>query len=87
MCGIVAVFTTEPSPKIKSCIERSLDRVTHRGPDGRGLALGHGSNLVASTDQATATWGLGHVRLAIVDLSSATRQPSSRTLGYWSVML
>jgi len=84
MCGIVAVFTTEPSLKIKSCIERSLDRVTHRGPDGRGLALGHGPNLIENTDQAAATWGLGHVRLAIVDLSSAAHQPmTTPNRKYW----
>lgn len=86
MCGIVAVFTDEPSVKIKSYIERSLDRVIHRGPDGRGLILGHGQSLIAGSEQAGATWGLGHVRLAILDLSAAGRQPmTTPDKKYWII--
>ena len=57
MCGIVA----EHGGSDPKTLERMLDRLTHRGPDDRGMvALGH-------------AW-LGHRRLSIVDLDSG-RQP------------
>lgn len=43
-------------------VERCLDRIAHRGPDDRGLVEVEGVRL-------------GHVRLAIQDLSDASAQP------------
>ncbi|MEJ2133067.1 MAG: asparagine synthetase B, partial [Gammaproteobacteria bacterium] len=42
-----------------------LSLLVHRGPDDEGIEVGPG-------------WGLGHRRLAILDLSSAGRQPMER---------
>ena len=68
-------FQTNLPPKSNRDIERSLDIVAHRGPHGRGVVLGRGSQVITDSEQAAATWGLGHVRLAIVDLTPAGNQP------------
>lgn len=51
MCGVVAVAGAEVDG---ATLERALDALAHRGPDGRGLWCGDGV-------------ALGHTRLAIVD--------------------
>jgi len=57
MCGITGVFHHRGAKPIdRSLLSRMNDAVTHRGPDGSGLFVGSGV-------------GLGHRRLAIVDLS------------------
>jgi len=63
MCGIVGFqgdFTVE-------LLRSMTDAVAHRGPDGEGT-------LFLQEDGALPT-GLGHRRLAIIDLSSGGRQP------------
>jgi asparagine synthase (glutamine-hydrolysing) len=63
VCGIVGFqggFTME----LLSCM---TDSVAHRGPDGSGLEI--------QKVDGQAPTGLGHRRLAIIDLSSAGRQP------------
>ena len=75
MCGIAAVFTSTEQPDLHDQIRRSLDKVQHRGPDGDGIVIGR-ANEVSSENQP-AIWGLGHVRLAILDLTTAGRQPMS----------
>lgn len=67
MCGIVGRLDLRgiDQPAIAPGLSRALDRLGRRGPDGRG------------------TWSdgrcmLGHTRLAIIDLSSAARQPMVR---------
>jgi len=52
-----------------------MERAAHRGPDGQGLILGRGNKLLDDDSDGAATWGLGHVRLAILDLSPAGLQP------------
>ncbi|KAB8270195.1 hypothetical protein BDV30DRAFT_229209 [Aspergillus minisclerotigenes] len=74
MCGLTAFLTVGGIPGCVHCanngpglekqLEESLDLVNHRGPDARGRWF--------STDHRV---GLGHVRLSIVDLSSAGNQP------------
>ena len=59
MCGILGSFCV--SPQIFS-IERALSRLKHRGPDGEGVSW--------AGDTCH-----GHVRLALLDLSSASAQP------------
>jgi asparagine synthase (glutamine-hydrolysing) len=63
MCGIVG-FQGDYQPHL---LEAMTDAVAHRGPDGTGIKV-----LLAPRGQST---GLGHRRLAIIDLSEAGRQP------------
>jgi len=65
MCGITGFVLgpgtdVDPGPTLR----RMTDSLTHRGPDGCGLHL----------DRDGAV-GLGHRRLAVVDLSEAGKQP------------
>src|SRR5450432_2241746 len=63
MCGIVGVQGDFPAGLLK----RMTDCVAHRGPDGEGA-------LWIDVPKEART-GLGHRRLAIIDLSAAGRQP------------
>lgn len=57
MCGFVGIFDLEGRRPIDRTLLGSMnDRQAHRGPDGAGLYVGGGI-------------GLGHRRLAIIDLS------------------
>ncbi len=63
MCGIVGFqggFSAE-------LLQRMADAVAHRGPDGAGTAVLNGPGQPST--------GLGHRRLAIIDLSAAGQQP------------
>lgn len=74
MCGICGIIG-RPSPDTASRIGRMMDRMAHRGPDGRGMWL---------SDDGTVA--LGHVRLAIVDTSEAGTQPMHHPAGLHSVV-
>lgn len=63
MCGILGVVQQDQHID-SSLFARMLDTLTHRGPDGRGVRLLEGGNVI-----------LGHRRLAIIDLSPAGAQP------------
>jgi asparagine synthase (glutamine-hydrolysing) len=63
MCGIVG-YLSNRKPIDAGLLAAMRDAVAHRGPDGEGLWLSE-DGLV----------GLGHRRLAIVDLSEGGRQP------------
>lgn len=68
MCGIVGVYaygSHEPTIT-ESLLSTMTDTMVHRGPDGKGLWI--------SKDRRV---GLGHRRLAIIDLSEAAAQPMS----------
>lgn len=67
MCGI-AGFQGQYSREL---LRRMVDAIAHRGPDGEGL--------VVHEEAGCAPTGLGHRRLAIIDLSAAGRQPMSAT--------
>ncbi|MBQ9813652.1 MAG: asparagine synthase (glutamine-hydrolyzing) [Thermoguttaceae bacterium] len=73
MCGICGAVWTSARKQIDlTTLDRVTDALTKRGPDDRGslrLPLTPG---VPSEEKGVA---LGHRRLAIVDLSSAGRQP------------
>ena len=66
MCGIVGVlgFQNSEFRVTKPYLVRLRDQMIHRGPDGAGLWIDPVLNV-----------GLGHRRLAIVDLSAAAAQP------------
>jgi asparagine synthase (glutamine-hydrolysing) len=73
MCGIVGGWLPRARPE---SLAVSLDVLAHRGPDGRGCAI----------DGATGVM-LGHVRLAIIDLSSAGAQPMKSDDGRITLVL
>ena len=62
MCGIAGVLNFDGSPVDPRVLKRMTDAIAHRGPDGEGWYRDKGV-------------GLGHRRLAIIDLSEAGRQP------------
>jgi asparagine synthase (glutamine-hydrolysing) len=85
MCGISALFLKSPESR-HAPFRRSLDLVSHRGPDGRGIIWGQGGGQVLCGEQCeeTFSWALGHVRLAILDTSCKGLQPMSAGNGsYW----
>ena len=64
MCGIVGAFRPGRSASGPDTIAHMRDRMAHRGPDGAGLWR--------SRDESC---GLGHRRLAIIDVSENASQP------------
>ncbi|MEN6458078.1 MAG: asparagine synthase (glutamine-hydrolyzing) [Thermoguttaceae bacterium] len=73
MCGIAGGMWTDPAKVVEpETLQRMVDVLRHRGPDGEGTYRATISNGVhASTPVGVA---LGHRRLAIIDLSSG-QQP------------
>jgi asparagine synthase (glutamine-hydrolysing) len=66
MCGIAGIFLSPswPSHSRLDVLPTMLETLQHRGPDGAGVWLDRIAGI-----------GLGHRRLAIVDLSDSGRQP------------
>src|SRR5215469_8171069 len=66
MCGIAGVLSFSNSSHwvCAQDLERMIDSMAHRGPDGAGIWV--------APDQRTA---LGHRRLSIIDLASTASQP------------
>ena len=62
MCGIAGILNINRQPVAHSQIKAMTDSISHRGPDGEGQYI----------DECL---GLGHRRLAVIDLSSAGHQP------------
>jgi asparagine synthase (glutamine-hydrolysing) len=62
MCGIVGVASRHGKPIAANLLDRMTDALAHRGPDSRGVYR----------DGAV---GLGHRRLAIIDLTASGHQP------------
>ena len=66
MCGIAGVISAERDYAGGAATNRMLHAQRHRGPDGEGFWSG----LVGNFEVA-----LGHLRLAIIDLTEAGHQP------------
>lgn len=62
MCGITGILHRDGSPASPVVLRRMTDIIAHRGPDGEGQYV-------------DGALGLGHRRLAIIDLSPAGHQP------------
>ncbi len=62
MCGITGIFNLNGEPVPPVILRSMTDAIAHRGPDGEGFY----------TDSFV---GLGHRRLAIIDISPAGHQP------------
>jgi asparagine synthase (glutamine-hydrolysing) len=62
MCGIAGLIYTNNAPVSPVAIQKMTDSIAHRGPDGEGHWI-------------EGNVGIGHRRLAILDLSNAGHQP------------
>jgi asparagine synthase (glutamine-hydrolysing) len=62
MCGIAGSFAPRGVMDAPASVDKMLDRIAHRGPDGRGL-----------TDAGPIVFG--HLRLSILDLTDRAAQP------------
>lgn len=62
MCGIAGLYDLRNAPVSSVDVRRMTDAIAHRGPDGEG-------------EYTDGCIGLGHRRLAIIDLSPTGRQP------------
>jgi asparagine synthase (glutamine-hydrolysing) len=62
MCGIAGLINLDGEPISPVVLKKMTDVIAHRGPDGEGHWI-------------EGNVGLGHRRLAIIDLSSAGHQP------------
>jgi asparagine synthase (glutamine-hydrolysing) len=96
MCGITGVVALNGRPVDLRVLQRMNDLQAHRGPDGEGFVVswaesnGFCSAFLRHTDQGRsappARVGLGHRRLAILDLSDRGLQPmSAGASGAWIV--
>ncbi|MFP5501369.1 MAG: asparagine synthase (glutamine-hydrolyzing), partial [Candidatus Sericytochromatia bacterium] len=62
MCGIAGILHLDAQPASQVLLRRMTDAIAHRGPDGEGQLV-------------EGAVGLGHRRLAILDLTPAGHQP------------
>ena len=62
MCGITGLIYTNNAPVSPVVLQKMTDSIAHRGPDGEGHWI-------------EGNVGIGHRRLAIIDLSPAGHQP------------
>lgn len=62
MCGVAGILTLDERPVSSRALRSMTDAIAHRGPDGEGHWI-------------EGPIGLGHRRLAIIDLSPAGAQP------------
>jgi asparagine synthase (glutamine-hydrolysing) len=69
MCGIAGMLEHDPARRVSAAAVRAMtDRLAHRGPDGEGVFT-------------AGPVGLGHRRLAIIDLRSVADQPMANEDG------
>lgn len=73
MCGIAGIVRFDNKQVDKKLITSMMQVIKHRGPDDEGVFIdGH--------------VGLGHVRLSILDLSSAGKQPMTDETGRYTIV-
>ena len=74
MCGIAGIFNLDRQPASPVILEKMTASIAHRGPDGSGHWYEDESGI-----------GLGHRRLAIIDLSKAGQQPMQTSDGRYTI--
>lgn len=72
MCGIAGIVNFDGRPVDTAVLGRMTRVLQHRGPDGEGIHIG--------PDQGYSV-GLGHRRLAVIDVSDAAAQPMANEDG------
>ncbi|MCH7772248.1 MAG: asparagine synthase (glutamine-hydrolyzing) [Bacteroidetes bacterium] len=75
MCGIFGVVHFDEKPVDKEKVIRARDRLTHRGPDDKGIFISKTTNAV-----------FGHRRLSIIDLSPLGHQPMTTEDGRYTIL-
>tara|TARA_A100000171_G_C2135957_1_gene150249 strand:- start:1653 stop:3539 length:1887 start_codon:yes stop_codon:yes gene_type:complete len=73
MCGIAGILYQDGQPAEPRVVRQMTDLIAHRGPDGEGT-------------YCSGPMGLGHRRLAIIDLSSAGHQPMQTKDGRFTIV-
>ena len=68
MCGIAGILNFSGEAVSRDTLQAMNEAQKHRGPDGEGV-------------YADGPVGLGHRRLAIIDLTDAARQPMANSDG------
>ncbi len=79
MCGIAGIYNRKGKPFPEIIIKAMCDIQRHRGPDGDGYYFSWDSQ--GNYQESAARVGLGHRRLAIIDLSESGRQPMCNETG------
>ncbi len=72
MCGICGIFNLNGEPVSPVNLRKMTDAIAHRGPDGEGFII-------------DSFLGLGHRRLAIIDLSPLGHQPMVSADGQYAI--
>jgi asparagine synthase (glutamine-hydrolysing) len=72
MCGIAGFVNFSGEPGSRDVLKSMTDVIAHRGPDGEGQSV-------------NGPAGLGHRRLAIIDLSEAAAQPMTTEDGRFTI--
>jgi asparagine synthase (glutamine-hydrolysing) len=72
MCGIAGILNLDGAPASPVLLRKMTDAIAHRGPDGEG-------------HYTDGNAGLGHRRLAIIDLSPAGHQPMLTRDGRYAI--
>ena len=73
MCGVAGIFNLSVQQKIDdSTIQKMVDQLHHRGPDGSGIYI----------DEHI---GLGHARLSIIDLAGGKQPIHNENESIWVV--
>ena len=73
MCGICGKLVFDPEQKVSAeLVDRMMSVISHRGPDGQGKYL-------------SGPVGLGHARLAIIDLSTGDQPMTNEDGTIWLV--
>jgi len=72
MCGICGIFNLNGEPVSPVVLRKMTDAMAHRGPDGEGFYI-------------DSFIGLGHRRLAIIDLSPLGHQPMTTPDGKFTI--
>ena len=73
MCGIAGILHRGDTPVSEAALRKMTDAVAHRGPDGEGHFV-------------EGPLGLGHRRLAVIDLTPAGRQPMATPDGRFVIV-
>lgn len=66
MCGLVGGYGWANEIDANRAVVAASHQLLHRGPDGHGVSFGEVGDL---------WWGLGHQRLAVIDLDDDAHQP------------